>query len=68
MPHVDLPTLVVHPTADTEIRILQARAIAENAASSDVTYQEIRNAPHYLEGHRPAAMSIVAEWIQSRFS
>jgi alpha-beta hydrolase superfamily lysophospholipase len=68
MPRVDLPTLVLHPTADTEIRIRQAQAIAENAASGDVTYQQIRNAPHYLEGHRPAAMSIVAEWIQSRFS
>ena len=64
---VALPVLVVHPTADTEIRLRQARAIADAAASDDVTYHEIKGAPHYLEGHRPDAMAIVAEWIAARF-
>ena len=67
MPDVHVPVLVVHPTADTEIRIRQARAIADAAGSDDVTYVEIKGAPHYLEGHRPEAMEIVADWIRKRF-
>ena len=64
---VHVPVLVVHPTADTEIRIRQAREIADAAGSDDVTYVEIKGAPHYLEGHRPEAMEIVADWIRKRF-
>ena len=67
MPRVHVPALVVHPTADTEIRIGQAREIAASAGSGDVTYHEIPGAPHYLEGHRPEAMAVVAEWIARRF-
>lgn len=67
MPEVHVPVLVVHPTADTEIRIRQAKEIADNAGSDDVTYIEIKGAPHYLEGHRPEAMEIVADWIRHRF-
>ena len=66
-PTVRVPVLVVHPTADTEIRIRQARAIADAAGADDVTYDEIKGAPHYLEGHRPEAMEIVADWIRERF-
>ena len=67
MPRVQVPVLVVHPTADTEIRIRQAREIADNAGSDDVTYHEIKGAPHYLEGHRRDAMAVVAEWMAKRF-
>jgi alpha-beta hydrolase superfamily lysophospholipase len=67
MPNVKVPTLVVHPTADTEIRIRQAREIAANAGTDDVTYHEIKGAPHYLEGHRHEAMAFVADWVASRF-
>jgi alpha-beta hydrolase superfamily lysophospholipase len=67
MPGLRIPTLVVHATADTEIRKHQARAIADAAGSDDVTYEEIAGAPHYLEGHRPEAMAIVADWIRARF-
>ena len=67
MPDVHVPALVVHASADTEIRRRQARAIADAAGSDDVTYEEIAGAPHYLEGHRPAAMELVAEWIRARF-
>ena len=58
-----MPALVVHPTADTEIRIRQAREIADAAGADDVTYDEMKGAPHYLEGHRPEAMALVADWI-----
>jgi alpha-beta hydrolase superfamily lysophospholipase len=67
MPNVHIPTLVLHATADTEIRVHQARAIAEAAGSDDVTYHEMKGAPHYLEGHRPEAMAFVADWIATRF-
>jgi pimeloyl-ACP methyl ester carboxylesterase len=67
MPDVHVPVLVVHATADTEIRLRQAHEIADAAGTDDVTYVEIKGAPHYLEGHRPEAMEIVADWIRKRF-
>jgi pimeloyl-ACP methyl ester carboxylesterase len=68
MPNVTVPTLLVHPTADTEIRVWQAEEIARNAGADDVTYVPMRGAPHYLEGHRPEAMRIVADWLAARFA
>ncbi len=67
MPKVQVPTLLVHPTADTEIRVWQAKEIVDNAGAADTTYVELVGAPHYFEGHRPEAMRIVAEWIGQRF-
>jgi alpha-beta hydrolase superfamily lysophospholipase len=66
LPHVKVPTLILHPTADTEIRIRQALEIRDVAGSEDVTYHALKGAPHYLEGHRPQAMELVAEWIRAR--
>jgi pimeloyl-ACP methyl ester carboxylesterase len=67
MPNVTVPTILVHPTADTEIRIRQAKEIVENAGAIDKTYVELRGAPHYLEGHRREAMAAVADWLAARF-
>jgi alpha-beta hydrolase superfamily lysophospholipase len=67
MPRVHVPVLTVHPTADTEIRRRQAREITDAAGSDDVTHHEVRGAPHYLEGHRPEAMALVAAWIRKRY-
>lgn len=67
LPHVKVPTLIVHPTADTEIRVRQALEIREAAGSDDVTYEALRGAPHYLEGHRPAALDLVSAWIATRY-
>ena len=67
MPKVTVPTLLVHPTADTEIRVWQAEEIVRNAGAADVTYIEMKGAPHYLEGHRPEALGHVAEWMAKRF-
>ena len=67
MPDVKVPTLLVHPTADTEIRIRQAQAIVANSGAADSTYLEMKGAPHYLEGHRVEALAAVAEWIGKRF-
>ena len=67
MPKVTVPTLLVHPTGDTEIRIWQAREIIDASGAADKTIIEMKGAPHYLEGHRPEAMRLVAEWLAKRF-
>ncbi|MFM7262760.1 MAG: alpha/beta hydrolase, partial [Acidimicrobiales bacterium] len=67
MPRVTVPTMLVHPTADTEIRVRQAMAIVENAGAKDTTYLEMKGAPHYLEGHRRPAIEAVADWLRARF-
>jgi len=67
MPHVKVPTLILHPTADTEIRLRQACEIRDQAGSDDVTYHELGGAPHYLEGHRKAALEIAVDWLRARF-
>ncbi|HWM20131.1 MAG TPA: hypothetical protein VNO51_10620 [Ilumatobacteraceae bacterium] len=67
MPKVTVPTLLVHPTADTEIRVWQAEEIVANAGAEDVTYVGMKGAPHYLEGHRREALAAVADWLAERF-
>jgi alpha-beta hydrolase superfamily lysophospholipase len=67
MPQVTVPTLLIHPTADTEIRVWQAKEIVDAAGADDVTYVEMKGAPHYLEGHRREAMASVAEWLAARY-
>jgi len=67
LPQVKVPTLILHPTADTEIRLHQARALRDCAGSADPSYHELRGAPHYLEGHRPRALEIAADWLRTRF-
>ena len=67
MPKVTIPTMLVHPTADTEIRVRQAKEIVDNSGASDITYLEMKGAPHYLEGHRVEALAAVADWISARF-
>jgi len=67
MPHVKVPTLIIHPTADTEIRVRQALEIRDAAASDDVTYHAMKGAPHYLEGHRREAMELTVDWLRKRF-
>jgi len=67
MPHVKVPTLILHPTADSEIRLRQARDMRDRAGSDDLAYHELKGAPHYLEGHRRPAMEIAAEWLREHF-
>lgn len=67
MPKVKVPTLLIHPTADTEIRIWQAKEIVDNSGAADKSYIEMKGAPHYLEGHRREALAHVAEWLAKRF-
>ena len=67
MPHVKVPTLIVHPTADTEIRIREALEIRDAAGAEDLTYIQLPKALHYLEGDRREAMDAVVAWLDKRF-
>ena len=67
MPSVHVPTLLIHPTADTEIRRREAQAIHDSSGAADKTLIEIKGAPHYLEGYRPKAFDLVVEWLAKRF-
>ena len=66
-PQVTVPSLFIHPTADTEIRIRQAQEIYGNLGATDKTYYEMKGAPHYLEGHRLVARDLCVEWLKARF-
>lgn len=67
MPKVQIPTLLIHPTADTEIRVWQAREIVDNSGAVDKTYVEMKGAPHYLEGHRQEAIAHMVDWLKKRY-
>lgn len=67
MPQVSVQTLLVQPTADTEIRVRQAREIMAAAGAADVTYIEMQNALHHFEGDCPEALRHVADWLAARF-
>ena len=63
---VTVPTLVVHPTADTEIRLHQAEAIRDGSGAADVTYRTVDGAEHYLHGRRREAIDLIVHWLQAR--
>jgi hypothetical protein len=67
MPFVKVPTMIVHPTADTEIRVREAVEIRDASGATDLTYMEMKGALHYLEGDRREAMDAVASWLDARF-
>jgi len=64
---VTVPTLVIHPTADTEIRLHQARAIYEASGASDKTYVEVPGAEHYLPGRRREALDFIIDWLRAHW-
>lgn len=67
MPDVNIPSLFVHPTADTEIRVHQARAAFDQCAASDKEYVEIVGAEHYFAGRQRDACEPIISWLDKRF-
>lgn len=67
MPSIHVPTLLVHATADVEIRRREAQAIYDSSGATDKTLLEIAGAPHYLEGYRSQAINDIVGWLQKRF-
>jgi alpha-beta hydrolase superfamily lysophospholipase len=67
LPKVLVPTLLIHPTADTEIRVRQAEEIIASAGAADTTLVTMHGALHYFEGSRREAMGHVVEWLRARF-
>jgi pimeloyl-ACP methyl ester carboxylesterase len=66
LPRVTVPTLVVHPTGDTEVRLAQAHAIRDASGADDLTYAEVPGASHYLHGHRRDTVDLVVQWLKER--
>lgn len=66
LPSITVPTLIVHPRGDTEIRVSQAESYAAASGADDVTYVELPGAPHYLQGHRVGAVELIVEWLLAR--
>jgi len=66
IPRVSVPTLVMHPTADTEIRVRQAEATFAASGATDKTYVSLDGADHYLAGRRREAMDVVVDWLRAR--
>ncbi len=67
MPKVTCPTLVVHPTGDTEIRLHQVDEMVAASGADDLEVHHLKGAPHYLAGHRTEAAELMVEWLRSRF-
>ena len=66
LPRVTVPTLLVHATGDTEIRMHQAQAMFAAFGAEDRTYAEVAGAAHYLEGRRPEAINLIVDWLRTR--
>lgn len=66
IPAVKVPSLFVHPTADTEIRLRQAAQIFDASGAGDKQYVELKGADHYLRGRRREALAIVVDWLRAR--
>jgi alpha-beta hydrolase superfamily lysophospholipase len=66
MPRVTVPTLVIHATGDTEIRLHQAKAIHDACGADDATLHHVVGADHYLRGRRREAMDVVVAWLRER--
>ncbi len=67
LPSVTIPSLFVHPTADTEIRLAQARDAFAVSGANDKSYVEIEGAVHYFTGRQREACAPIIDWLHERF-
>ena len=65
LPAVTVPSLFVHPTADTEIRLHQARGAYDASGASDKQYVEIEGAVHYFTGRQREACAPIIDWLRA---
>ncbi len=68
IPNVRVPTIIVHPRGDTEIRRWQAREIFEASGADDKTWVEIDGADHYFRGRRQDALAPIIDWLRGHFA
>jgi pimeloyl-ACP methyl ester carboxylesterase len=67
LPKVTVPSLLVHPTGDTDIRMSHAKKLYAWSGAQDKTLRYLKGAPHYMEGYRPEALAMIVEWLRERF-
>jgi pimeloyl-ACP methyl ester carboxylesterase len=67
LPNVDVPTLFVHATADTEVRMREVTETFDSAAASDMTITYLKGVAHTMKGHRQQVLSGVTSWARERF-
>lgn len=67
LPSVTIPSLFVHPTGDTEIRLHQARHAFAACGAADKTYVEVGGAVHYFTGRQRDALEPIIDWLKARF-
>jgi len=66
LPAVTVPSLFVHPTGDTEIRLSQARGAFDASGAPDKTYVEVNGALHYFTGRQRDAIEPIVDWLKGR--
>jgi hypothetical protein len=79
MPEITVPTLVIAPTADTDIYPVESRRAFDASGAEDKAYREIAHASHYLEpvGETGAALAhprdrvaeeMIVPWLRARWA
>jgi pimeloyl-ACP methyl ester carboxylesterase len=66
LPRVTVPTVILHPTGDTEIRVRQAEDLRDASGAGDLTFELVHGATHYLHGHRRQVLERIVDWLRER--
>ena len=66
--HLDCPLLVLHGTPDQVFLVENARALFDQAASTDKTWHEWPDGDHCIYNHSHEKHTIVADWFADRLT